>query len=448
MKPKYSLWFIFFHGLAGFLVSQNQSLSMIWGIAIIFIALYQIVVHRNRNNEAAIFAAYYVGLEVLLRSTGGNITYEIAKYVVIFFLVVGLFVEKKPITIPRAFFLYFILLLPAFSVIDFPSFEDGRKRILFNLSGPFTIIASCFYFYKRTLTSSGLQNILFSMVLPIFSFGVYLFFDTPDLSNINFTSESNFATSGGFGPNQVSSIFGLGIFVIGLGLLLKWTISGYYWLDILVFLLLSFRGLLTFSRGGIMTGAISILGALLVIMIFNRSNLLNMKLVLAIVAVIFFSFVAWFRINEISNGALEARYKGENIEQPYREEEPFLTGRVEIINTELEAFFQYPILGLGVGMGNQFRAEAMGEAANSHTEFTRLLAEHGFYGLIALLILFFTPVVYFFNSTNFNKIFIISFCLMGLLTMFHGAMRLALPGFLYGMSFFAIKNQYDIIFRK
>ena len=59
-----------------------------------------------------------------------------------------------------------------------------------------------------------LGDILFFMILPIVSMAIYNSLIMPNLSTYTFTPYSDFHTSGGYGPNQVSTVFGLGIAAI------------------------------------------------------------------------------------------------------------------------------------------------------------------------------------------------------------------------------------------
>jgi len=52
---------------------------------------FLIVQNENRNNEALMAAAYIAGAEVFFRATDGMVFYETGKYMVIIFLVIGMF---------------------------------------------------------------------------------------------------------------------------------------------------------------------------------------------------------------------------------------------------------------------------------------------------------------------------------------------------------------------
>ena len=81
--------------------------------------------------------------------------------------------------------------------------------------------------------------------------------------------------------------------------------------------------------------------------------------------------------------------------------------------------------------------------AASHNEVGRLLEEHGFIGLLLLIILTTIPLFNFFRSTNYQRAFIMSFYVFWFLTINHSAMRIALPGFIYGLSLIHITGNEE-----
>jgi hypothetical protein len=70
---------------------------------------------------------------------------------------------------------------------------------------------------------------------------------------------SNFATSGGYGPNQVSTALGLGVFVLLYHFLTRQRLFQIKFVDEALLLFFVFRGLLTFSRGGVMVPVLAML---------------------------------------------------------------------------------------------------------------------------------------------------------------------------------------------
>ena len=421
------------HAVMGFVSIHSSMFCMIWGVAILFIGLYFILKNNNANNEAALYAAYWVGMEILLRMNKGSLTYESGKYGVIILLLAGIIAEDRPFRFPRQFLVFFLFLLPALTVIEFEDATRARKDVLFNLSGPLSLVASAIYFYKREFTRDHFNKLLLYFVMPIFAMAVVLFFKTPDLSEVTFTLNSNRKLSGGFGANQVSTVLGLGIFIVGLSLFSGYKITGYKILDIGLVALFGIRGLLTFSRGGIITAVGALFVAIFIFAIKANNPQLIKKLVVTGVFVGLAGLMVFNYTNELTGGFLKKRYANESSEKGKKRD--FTTGRLKILMSELEAFEAYPILGAGVGMGKYFRIERGSKSMASHTEFSRLLAEHGLYGLLALLILIFSPLVYFLETNDLSKPLVAAFTILCFLTMTHGAMRLAMPGFLYGLIF-------------
>jgi hypothetical protein len=90
-----------------------------------------------------------------------------------------------------------------------------------------------------------------------------------------------------------------------------------------------------------------------------------------------------------------------------------------------------------VGRNKEIRKQETGIDAASHNEITRMIAEHGTFGIIDLLILLFTPLLLFVN--NRGNIFAISFLAFWLLTINHAAMRTAAPAFVYALSLLSVQ---------
>jgi hypothetical protein len=74
------LYLILLHVFIGFLIYFVPFTAKLYGYSIFILGIYFVIKTQNRNNEALIAAAYITGSEVLLRMTGGNISYEFSKY--------------------------------------------------------------------------------------------------------------------------------------------------------------------------------------------------------------------------------------------------------------------------------------------------------------------------------------------------------------------------------
>jgi hypothetical protein len=265
--------------------------------------------------------------------------------------------------------------------------------------------------------------------MPIIAMTAYLYFYTPDTRDVLNGTSSNFALSGGFGPNQVATILGLGIFVLFVQLFIDAKNKVVFFINLALLMLVTYRAILTFSRGGVFT-------ALLICIAFlyayfqgiprtKRANISG-YLVLIVGAML----TVWFITSIRTMGLIDLRYA--NKDATGRIKENLTTGRKELISSELTFFWENPIMGIGVGKTKEYREDKFGLLAASHNEMSRLLSEHGLFGLAALLLLIFVPLA--FRLTNRKNYLFYSFLGFWLLTINHSSMRIAAPAFLYALA--------------
>lgn len=424
------LFLILFHVILGAMVYAVPFVSKIYGYFIFIFGIYYVIKNQNRNNEALVAAAYIVGSEVFLRMTDGNPLYEISKYGVMIFVFIGMYFSG--FSKGAAPYWSFLLLLVPSIVISTFELDLGtniRKAIAFNISGPVCLGIASLYTYRRRIPLEDTNSILLSMGLPIVSCMVYLTLYTPNVRDIVTSTQSNYETSGGYGPNQVATILGLGMFIFFSRIILDSKSKFQILLNVFIALNITYRGMITFSRGGMITGFLMI--ALLLFFLYFKSNFagkvkLNYIIVLLVVALI----ATWSYTSFQTGGLIDKRYA--NQDAAGRVKESQLTGREEIAMDEINIFLKNPIFGVGVGKGVEVRKLDTPDAALSHDEITRMLAEHGSLGILALLILFFTPLVLYLEN-KFNM-FLLCFVVFWLLTINHAAMRTAAPAFVYSLS--------------
>ncbi len=435
------LLLVVFHLLLGFLVT-TPILSKLYFLSILVYAIIDIYKTKNSNNEAFMWASYYVSAEVLMRMTGGTISWEFIKYVMILLLGYGYMIEENKKGIPAYFLLYLLLLSIGMAFSQIPAEESFRKAWIFNLSGPFTLGVSAIYFYKRSVKFTRFKEILFYSMLPMLSMLTLLYFRTPSLKEITFGTSANFETSGGFGPNQVSTALGYGMFLITILILLKERITGYKFIDFLLLFYLIFRGLLTFSRGGIITGAFGIILVMILNSIAKGNFLRSMSIYILIFGI--FSSTLWIYSSNLTNGVLTNRYLGQNVKGEQKED--ISSGRVDIFKAQLGTFYESPFWGIGVGSGKYKRMEVHdGVTAASHNEVSRLIEEHGLIGVIILLLLLTVPIIHMYGQPMYSKGLLLAFYAFWFLTINHSAMRIAFPGFIYGLSLINITNEEDTV---
>ncbi|WP_296145936.1 O-antigen ligase, partial [uncultured Flavobacterium sp.] len=333
--------------------------------------------------------------------------------------------------------IYLLLLIPGIIMSTF-TLDIGtnvRKAIVFNIIGPICLAVCSIYCYQRKMTQSQMDNVLLAMSFPIITTITYMYLYTPSVKEVVTGTSSNFETSGGYGPNQVSTILGLGIFLFFVRTIFYSRNKLLLLINVLLLCVVTFRGIVTFSRGGVLTAGIMII--LLIVKLSMVSTARGKSKLLLITAFATIGLICvWTYSSYQTSGMIDKRYANED--QRGRQKVSKLSGREVLIETELQMFLDNPILGIGVGKNREYREELTGINAASHNEITRMLAEHGTLGIFALLILFFTPIIL--SSINNQHLYLFSFVIFWLLTINHAAMRLAAPAFIYALSLLKIES--------
>ncbi|MBX2898811.1 MAG: O-antigen ligase family protein [Cyclobacteriaceae bacterium] len=429
LRKEKILFVIVFHITIGLVLTITKSIAFYWQVMILILGLMHIVQSGNRKNEAAIWAAYFAGMEVIVRMTGQYAFWEIGKYGVIAFLGTGIFISRSKYE--PAYLLYFLFLLPSIFVANYKDWNQAKDMLSFNLSGPLCLTVSAIYFHNRNIDGGILLAIFRAFALPILTMLVYLSFGTVDLSDITFDTHSNFKASGGYGPNQVSMVLGFSVFMLIILRYYRQTFSGWLWIDYILILLLLFRALVTFSRGGVLGMALA-LGVFLFFNLVQKSRVQKIgKRFLLFVFVGGSAYLLWNYTNELTQNKLTDRYSST---QERKRGDQLTTGRLLLGENDLMIFLEKPLLGIGPGNSKIGNKELIGREVATHTEWTRMLAEHGIFGLISLLLLLGIPLNHLISrSTNLRPLLIALFVL-AIFSSTHSAMRVAAIGFLYSLS--------------
>ncbi|MBP4137845.1 O-antigen ligase family protein [Flavobacterium geliluteum] len=423
-------YLLIIHAAIALTVFAIPFLSKIYALLIPIIGFFIVFKTKNRNNEVLLIAGYLVGVEVFLRMTGGNFNNEYIKVTVIIFMLIGMMYSNFSVN-GMIYAVFILLLVPGILITtitaDFNT--DIKKALVFNLSGAVCLGISSIYMYNRRIVFSDLQNILVAMGLPVITTTIYLFLYNPSVQGVVTGTQSNFETSGGFGPNQVSTILGLGIFVFFTQLVLFSKTKKEIFLNIILFVLVSYRGIVTFSRGGIITGVVMICALLAILYLFSSSKSKG-KLGFVILLTFIMGLGIWVYSSVQTSGLINKRYANEDSRG--RTKKDRLGGRELIMQDEFKLFIDNPVMGIGAGMGKQFRKETFGGEVASHNEISRMLSEHGIFGILGLLLLFITPFAVYIN--NRQHLYFLSFYFFWLLTINHASMRTAAPAFIYALT--------------
>lgn len=425
---------VLLHVFLGAGVFYAPFLAKLYGFIIVLYGIYYVVKTENKNDEVLLVASYLVGSEILLRMTQSAPVYEIGKYGTMVFILVGIYykgISKGAIP----YWIFLLLLVPGILMASLSTnmHKELRKTISFNASGPVCLALTSLYTFNRRITFERFGNVLLAVGLPIISMTVYLALYTPNIRDVITGTGSSTEASGGFGPNQVSTILGLGIFVFVSRMIFNSKNKIILLVNLIIVFNIGFRGLMTFSRGGMITGVVMIM-ILIFITYFEVNSKSRGKIQVLSAFIVMASIAVWSYSSLQTSGLIDKRYA--NQDASGKEKESQLTGRENIFTDQLNDFLENPVFGVGVGMNTENRENKTGLALLSHNEIGRMLAEHGTLGIIGLLILFFTPaILYLDNKQNF---YIFCFLIFWLLTINHAAMRLAAPAYIYTLSLLKI----------
>ena len=377
----------------------------------------------RRPQVPAYACAYTLGAEVLWRMTDAQVFWEWGKYIVVAALGLAVLRFARSSRGPLLATLYVLLLLPsAWLTIEFLGFSDrARDAISFNLSGPLALAVSVAFFASNRFTWDEIQKIMWWAVLPMVSIASIAFYSTlTSAQSIEFTEDSNFITSGGFGPNQVAAILGLGA-LLCIFLAAHKSSTGLRITAALLAIWFLGQSALTLSRGGLVAAGVALLvGATH----YVKRPRQQVGLMAAILLVFFaFGYLVLPQLNAFTGDILRKRFSDVDT-----------TGRLEIAQADLELWESEPLLGVGAGMSSYYRSSVLVAGSAAHTEFTRLPAEHGAAGLLAILFLgVMVWRAYKQAPTVAVRIWSISLASWALVDMSHSAMRIVAVSFIFGL---------------
>ena len=446
LRKNLEIPFLIFHVILGIVSTFTPYLLVFWVLAIMGTSFLDLNLKRNKNQIMTYTLAYLLGVEVFSRMARAPLTGllpdEIGKYFPLFVLIAAFLLEGKIRQKGIGWWIIF-LTLPSLMLIEGQYLRYG---IVFNYLGIFNLALMILYFSEKVIDLKMLNKMFRLMLYPFISVAVFLFIRVPDYEDIEYKvgQASSFLTSGGYGPNQVATTLGLGVLIIGYLYITKQRLFRIKYLDEFLFFVFLVRGLLTFSRGGIMVPIFCLVLFYIVNLLYKNKSRLRQRVklkkiqtsqvVLALVGVV----VIFMYANNKTNGALLGRYKGDSAGTIAGTKEKDLnhmvSHRVEIAEMDIALWLQNPFLGVGPGMSKFTEGGHFG--FGSHVEYSRMLAEHGVLGLFVLIIITFYPISYFRKIKDpYHKGLFAMFIALAILTSFHAAMRTMVTPFFYGLAF-------------
>lgn len=391
--------------------------------ALLCLGIGLVIAVRRPLHEVPVIVAYIVCSEVLWRMVRApSLPWEFGKYAISLILLLASFrlrwIRNRVLGIG-----YFVLLLPSVLLTLYVyELGDLREQLSFNLSGPLSLALSILFFSNIKLSAEQVRRTLYALMIPAIGIVAVAAITLSEIEiAVAFSKNSNKYLSGGFGPNQVSATLGLALLAAILLLLERRQALHLRIVLIVAATVFATQAALTFSRGGLLLALISVLAASIYLLRDNRTRatLLVLSTLLFVVAKLF----VVPRLDEFTSGKLAERYSSVDS-----------TGRTTLAGFDLEIFADNPVLGVGPGAALPLR-EDLGHAGAAHTEFTRMLAEHGLLGALAIVFL----LVVTFRAlreprTSRARAFVAALALWTFLFLAINGMRLAAPSFSFGLA--------------
>ena len=438
IDKKTPLFWMILHVILGGICIVTPLPLILWFYLVLGTTLYVLITSRAHSFIFIVFLiAYTVSFELLARmsQTSPYIPYELGKYLLFVILLLGI---VKGYRNGRIGWLMLFLLLPGV-FIDI-SGVVGFKNIVFNLLGPLNVALAIIFFRSQAVSEEDFRSILRLLILPMISVLAFVIIKTPDFGEVEFNLGANFQASGGWGSNQVATALGLGAFITFIFWRHKWNLTGFRWLDFVLLLLFTLRGLMTFSRGGMIGG---VLGIMMLLLYETDENETEPRLIryarnfLKVIPIILLFIFVFRYADRVTEGNLALRYKGETPGTMAGTKEKtlnvFTSNRLNVFKDDLSLWREHPILGVGAGASSFIRKHTRGIAA--HVELSRLISEHGIPGLTYFLILtgLGLQILRSARRSTYGPILLAIFVL-AIFTTFHSAMRTYISPLLIGIS--------------
>lgn len=430
----------------GVVLYSSRVVAMILFLCLIVYFLGRIILasESNKTREILLACAYFVGAEVLFRMTKSTISWEATKYLVIIFMLMGIFYQGMSGK-GYVYFIYLIILVPAVVMASITlNYEANfRTNVAFVLTGPVCLGIVALFCFDRKVSYKLLMDMMLYISLPVIAMTTYIIIYNPSVKEVITNTASNPAASGGYAPNQVATALGLGMVAMIVRIFLASPNKVLKLINLFIFSLMSYRAVVTFSRGGVFAAIIVSVALLWTIYRYTswkqKNRIIGLLILFGIVV-----GLSWMVSSTQTSGLINKRYSNEDALG--REKEDVATGRVDLFMSELEGFMINPFLGIGASRTKDRRIEEEENRLPTHNEVSRLLGEHGLLGIAALSILILTPLVYRTKHKR-NFFFYAAYCFW-FATINHTGMRIAAPAFIYGLALLNVTHEKTTLRRK
>lgn len=392
--------------------------------AVTALALVGVAVWGRDLDRLVMLTAYAALCDVYWRMTGSRAPWEFSKYLLVLGSLAVLVRYARPWRRAGMPIAFVACLLPGAAALLVAQGLNGDSReVLSSVEmGLFALGLAALAFRQVVATETEAWNLGWVLLGPVVTTLAITTWSTLTASDLEFIDESNFQVTGGFGPNQVSTMLGLGILLCAL-LALQGRGSRFLMLLAGLGLWSTWAAFLTFSRGGIYSlvvagGAMALVGA-------ATRGVRTRSIATALVGVAGL-WLMFASANDFSGNWLQTRYDTST---------SATAGRSDLAEQDLAVWGDNPLLGVGSGQSIYHHTGGNLTRASTHTEYTRVLAEHGLFGLAALGLL----VTMFVSGlrearSQWNRLLLAGTGVWALTTMLHAATRLAAVPLLFALS--------------
>ena len=410
---------IFIHIVLGLLIQNLPIINSLHAWITLMLGIYFAFNDQN-SNRCTITIFYITGSELLWRGFKANINWEFGKYSILI-IIFSVLWRMGPQRIKNKIgLIYVLLLIPSFIALE----DFIRQDISHAIAGPLCLGFGLLLFQNQTIIKQNIINYLVALLLPIISLISILILSTLQFGQIDFYASYIYEyTTAGIGPNQASNILGLGILISFLLFILD-NKSRFIYL-VLLFILI-FQTIITYSRGGFWNAIISV-GIAALFSLISKNDIRKFVITFSLISSIFY-FLLLPIIDDLSQQSITTRYGDTEFDR-----------RGSIIESEIHAFRHNKFFGIGPGESRKYRIKYFNSPKHTHTEYSRLLAEHGIFGIVLIFLLISLLIKAFKNKTGISRSISLSLATWSLLFMFHSATRLVAPSMIFS---FAMANIY------
>lgn len=312
----------------------------------------------RRYLAAFCILAYMASCEPALRGYGDRLPYLTLEYVVVICAFFALLQRRAKLRLPVIFMSLYVLVEVAGMAIAADN-EDARwMTVMTGAMLGYMVIAQ-----RTDLSPQNTLRVLATFVCGTLAIAV-MALQGSFKEDVQWSTQANWTTSAGFGPNQAGMLMAFGAFAcVILADVEKRGLARLLYL--MVAAVQTVSALLTFTRGA---GYILVAG----VAIYTVLLLLQGRISVAVLGgAVVLGIAMWFAIQH-TDQVLAERYK-----------DTHMSHREEIWALGLRIFWERPLFG--VGTGNFFTASQgvfsfTGGQVGSHNELIRALAEHGIVG--------------------------------------------------------------------